>query len=214
MPAAKTGTPMICRFSTARPTRSPHDATQSTDATVSCVRHGMPDTGNATTWSAIAARNSHGARRRISAKRPRLPPRARRGAPATTTARAGTPRGDATSEDDDLGQLLGADDAEPLEMSLQCRDDLRVELGPRIPLELLDGLLRSRCIAVAAIGRDRVVGVRDEDQPRPKGNLRAGETVRIARAVPVLVVVLDPDVDRADVHPVEKRRAELRVVCE
>jgi hypothetical protein len=41
------------------------------------------------------------------------------------TGRARTTLGDATSEDDDLGQFLRADDAEPFEMSLQRRDDLR-----------------------------------------------------------------------------------------
>src|SRR5262245_1105676 len=137
MPTATTGTPVIRRFSTAATTRSPYEATQSTDATVSCVLHGIPDTGNASTCSEIAARNSHAARRRISASRPRLPPRARPRATAATTGRARTTLGDATSEDDDLGQLLRADDAEPLEMSLERGDDLRVELDACVPAELL-----------------------------------------------------------------------------
>src|SRR6188474_3381564 len=176
MPAATTGTPVTRLLSRAATTRSPYEATQSTDATVSCVLHGMPDTGNAITWSVIAARKSHAARRRISASWPRLPPSARPSPTASTTGSARITSGDATWKDENLGELLlRGDQPEPFEVSLERCDDRGVELDARVLAELLERLFGARSVAVAAIGGDRVVRVGDEDQPRAEGNLLPGE---------------------------------------
>ena len=45
----------------------------------------------------------------------------------------------------------------------------------------------------------------------PIGIASPGEPVRVAAAVPVLVVVQDPRVDRVDLEPVEDRVPQLRV---
>ena len=104
--------------------------------------------------------------------------------------------------------------ARVLEVRLERGDDSRVELRARVAPELGERLLGARSVAVAPLGRDRVVRVGDEDDARAERDLLAREPVRVARAVPVLVVVLDPDVDGADVHAVEERRAELGMVRE
>ena len=56
-------------------------------------------------------------------------------------------------------------------MRLEGGDDARVELDAGVPPELDDRLLRARRLAIAAIGRDRVIFVGDEDKPGAERDL-------------------------------------------
>ncbi len=81
--------------------------------------------------------------------------------------------------------------------------------------------LRSSAIAadaragrpVTAIRGHRVEGVGDEDDARAERDLLAGEAERVAGAVPPLVVVQDPAIDRRDAQPLEQARAEHGVLA-
>ena len=74
---------------------------------------------------------------------------------------------------------------------MEGRDDDRVELRAGIVPQLGKSDLRTAGGAVRPIGRDRLEGVRDEDDAGSERNLLAGEPVRVAGPVPVLVVVQD-----------------------
>src|SRR5207245_1996301 len=67
-------------------------------------------------------------------------------------------------------------------------------------------------LPIRSVGRHRVEGVADEDDPRLERDLVAGDPVRVARAVPALVAMAH---DRAYVlQPVDRRDdplTELRV---
>src|SRR5262245_56731471 len=52
-----------------------------------------------------------------------------------------------------------------LELPQKRRDDLRIELRPGAALELGDGALVRELGAVDAVGRHRVVGIGDEEDP-------------------------------------------------
>jgi hypothetical protein len=67
-------------------------------------------------------------------------------------------------------------------------DDLRVELLPRLSLDLGDRLVPAEGSSVRTIARHGVERVRDREHARPEWDLPAGETVRIAAPVPALVV--------------------------
>ena len=96
-------------------------------------------------------------------------------------------------------------------MRLERSDDAGIELVTCHPPELGDRLVWVRGGAVAAIGDHRVVRVRDEDDAGAQRDVLPGEAQRIAGAVPVLVMVEDPRVDRGELEAVEERVAELRV---
>ena len=66
---------------------------------------------------------------------------------------------------------------------------------PGAGLELLARLLHRHRVAVRAVGEHRVVGVGDREHARDERDALAGEAVRVAGAVPALVVVAQ---DRRD----------------
>src|SRR5262249_58992789 len=77
----------------------------------------------------------------------------------------------------------------------ECLDHGRIELRPRAAFELGKRFsLRYRRV-IRPFGRHRVVGVGDEDDPCAEWDLVARETVRIAGAVPALVVMEDRSED-------------------
>ena len=161
-------------------------------------RHGLvrpprqPETGKAITWSVIAARKSRGAQadlRPAGQDSPECKPE---------------PDGEDDREREDHVRRRDVEGQGPrraparrpapaLEVSLERGDDSRVELRARVLAELLERLLGARSVAVAAVGGDRVVRIATRISREPKGSpLRRARG--IPRAVPVLVVVLDPDV--------------------
>src|SRR2546423_5930555 len=70
-------------------------------------------------------------------------------------------------------------------------DDLRRELGPAPVVNLRERFLRQQRAVVRPVGGHRVPGVREPDDRGLEGNVLAREPVRIAGAVPALVVVAD-----------------------
>ena len=109
------------------------------------------------------------------------------------------------------GRGSGGSAGEPV---VQRRDDERVELAAALRLELMHGRLDRDAGAVRAIRRQRVEGVRDEDQPRTERDLRAREPVRIAGAVPALVVVEHVRVDRRECEAADELVADHRVALD
>src|SRR5690349_2205038 len=91
-------------------------------------------------------------------------------------------------------------------------DDVGVELGAGALAEATACLLAAEPLAVGPVGRHRVEGVADEDDPRLERDLPAGLLVRVAGAVPALVAAAD---DRAHLcEPLDRLEdplAELRV---
>src|SRR3990172_7872871 len=71
----------------------------------------------------------------------------------------------------DVGELCGR--VALLEHGDQRRDDTRVELRPRAPLELGERLVAAARSPVGACARDRVVRICDEDDPRAERDLLA-----------------------------------------
>src|SRR5262249_4299553 len=100
------------------------------------------------------------------------------------------------------------------EVCLQGSDDLRVELVAGQSAELLEHVVVVRSGAVASIRAHGVEGVGYEDDPGRKRDPFAGEPVRVAGAVPVLVVMQDPVVDRVEVETFEERIPQLRVLAD
>src|SRR5438067_5225495 len=81
--------------------------------------------------------------------------------------------------------------------------DARVELRPGALAQAPQGLGCREPLAVWPVGRHRVEGVADEDDPRLERDLLAALAVRIAGAVPVLVAGAD---DRTHVlEPLDRR---------
>jgi hypothetical protein len=70
-------------------------------------------------------------------------------------------------------------------------DHHRVELGPGPVGDLLAGLVEGDGLAVGAVGGHGVEGVGDREHPRPGRDGVAGQTGRVALAVPALVVAAD-----------------------
>ena len=68
--------------------------------------------------------------------------------------------------------------------------------------------------AIGSVGRHRLEGVGDEDDPRLERDLGAGEPAGVTAAVPVLVVMEDPGVDWGHVVRVEQVEADLRVLVD
>ena len=85
------------------------------------------------------------------------------------------------------------------------RDELGVELGAGLALELVERLLDGSGGPVRPVVDDRVVGVDQADDPRPDRDPLAAQAVRIARAVPALVVVAH---DRGELRGGRERLAD------
>ena len=68
--------------------------------------------------------------------------------------------------------------------------------------------------AVGAVGGHRVERVGDEDDPRAERDVLARQAVRVAAAVPGLVVVADPRVDRRDAEALEQPVADLGMLAQ
>src|SRR3954469_3831967 len=92
--------------------------------------------------------------------------------------------------------------------------DGRVELRVRALLELQERLLLGEPAAVRALGGHRVVRVGDADDASAERDLLAGQPVRIAGAVPALVVVQHPAGDRINAQALEHPVADLRMPFE
>ena len=107
-----------------------------------------------------------------------------------------------------------AREAQLRDLGLERLDDVRVELRPGAALELAQRVRRGKAAPVDAVGRHRVVGVGDEEDPRAERDLLAGEAVRVAGAVPALVVVEHPGRDGLDAERVEHAEADLGVPLE
>ena len=69
------------------------------------------------------------------------------------------------------------------------RDHVRVELRAGEPAQLRQALAVAERAPVRALARHRVVAVHHAEQARDLGDVRAGEAVRVAAAVEVLVVM-------------------------
>src|SRR5512142_2383958 len=94
-------------------------------------------------------------------------------------------------------------------------DDARVELRGRGLAQAPAGLLAGEPPAVGPVGRHRVEGVADEDDPRLDRDLLASLAVRIAVAVPALVAGAHDGPDLRE--PVDRSQdplAELRVLLD
>ena len=89
------------------------------------------------------------------------------------------------------GASVGLDDAR------EDLDDLRVELRAALAEQLGQRDLVRQRLAVGAVGTHRVPGVAAGDDPRLERDLLAGEAVRVAAAVPALVVRADDQTDVA-----------------
>src|SRR5581483_11583462 len=86
--------------------------------------------------------------------------------------------------------LLAARDVVPRKAQEHV-DHLRVELRPRALAQPPARLVHREALPVRPVGRHRVEGVADEDDPRLDRNLVAGLAVGIAVAVPALVAGAD-----------------------
>jgi hypothetical protein len=73
----------------------------------------------------------------------------------------------------------------------QRLDDARVELGARAAAQLGLGRRVAEPLAVRPVGDERVVRVAGQDDARGERDVLAGEPVRVAAAVPALVLVAD-----------------------
>ena len=78
-----------------------------------------------------------------------------------------------------------------IEQGHELVDQLRVELATRHPPHLGDRLRRGQRRAVGVAGDHDVVGVGDRDDPREQRDRLAGQAMRVALAVPALVVAED-----------------------
>src|SRR5689334_4062861 len=78
----------------------------------------------------------------------------------------------------------------------QRRRALGVELGARAGEDLVDRRVERAARTVGAVARDRVDGIGDGEDPGPERDLVLAQPVRVAAAVPALVVV-QYDVDGA-----------------
>src|SRR5215207_3090156 len=74
-----------------------------------------------------------------------------------------------------------------LQRQHERRDDVGIELRPGARPELLDRLIAGHRPAVGPVARHRVEGVADAHDPRPEGDLVAGQLVGVAASVEVLV---------------------------
>ena len=87
-----------------------------------------------------------------------------------------------------------------------CVPEQRVELGDR--------LVVGEPAAVDTVRGHRVVRVGDEDDPGAERDVVPADPIRIAGAVPALVVVQHPVGDRVDAEALEHAEADLRVALE
>src|ERR671925_143227 len=101
-----------------------------------------------------------------------------------------------------------------VELSLEGRDDVGVELRAGTPLELVNGVVVRQLAPVDALTRHRVIRVGDEEDAGAERNLLGAELVRVAAPVPAFVVVQDPRSDGLDAERVEHAVANLRVALE
>src|SRR5207253_6950323 len=90
----------------------------------------------------------------------------------------------------DVGKLA-PDRAQGALLQHERLDDVRVELAPRLAEDLAPRGRPAHCLAVRAVTRHRVERVRDGEDPRPEGNLGAADPIRVAAAVPALVMRAD-----------------------
>src|SRR5215213_10057452 len=118
------------------------------------------------------------------------------------TAPAGRPSGGAG--EDELERRLA-------ERIVERGHDAGVELRAGAAVHFGERLGARDLCAVDAVGRHRVVGVGNEEDARGQLDLLAGEVVRVARAVPALVVVQHPGGYRVEVQRLEHPVADLRV---
>ena len=93
-------------------------------------------------------------------------------------------------------------------------DDRWVELRPGAAEDLRQGLVARAAAAVDAVGRHRVEGVRDEDDPSADGDLGPGEAVGISASVPSFVVMQHPLRDGIDAETLEHSKSNLSVLPE
>src|SRR4051812_32556548 len=100
------------------------------------------------------------------------------------------------------------------DLGRQRLDRVRIELPSRRLLELGERSLDGQLLAVGAVARERVEGLRDEDDPRPHRDVVAVETVGIAHAVPTLVMVQHAICDRIGAEALEHPVADLRMALE
>src|SRR3954447_23946587 len=108
-------------------------------------------------------------------------------------------------------RTLNADGERRFDAGEERGDDFRIELRARTPLDLRDRLLEAERGPVEAVGSHRVEGVSHEDDACAERNVLPGKTVRVAVAVPALVVVEDPVGDRVDAEALEQGVADRRM---
>src|SRR5439155_9209681 len=68
-------------------------------------------------------------------------------------------------------------------------DDLRIELRAAAALHLATGFVDGQRRSIGTIGGHRIEGVGHGEDARPQRDALAGDGIRIARAVPALVVM-------------------------
>src|SRR6185503_451400 len=81
----------------------------------------------------------------------------------------------------------------------QGRDHLRIELAPGLALQLADRVFLPPRRPIRPTNGHALVGVDDGEHASAERNALAGETARIARTVPVLVVAQDQLTHRAQI---------------
>src|SRR5258705_12232079 len=70
----------------------------------------------------------------------------------------------------------------------QCLHDAGIELCARTAPNLTDGVVPRGSRSIGALARDRIEGVGDREHPRAEGDLRSRQRVRVAAAIPPLVM--------------------------